>query len=107
MGLDAQVIGIGPFSQKLVPSLDYPKDFYAEVAEGATVITLVFEALTSEQSHKLADCFKVKAMELGNHVLNPDLADLVWLENEFGPEAVQNFQVLRQANFKFYYLPNA
>jgi hypothetical protein len=107
MGLDAQVIGIGSFSQKLVSSLKYPKNFYDGVPEDSTVVTHVFEALTSEQSYKLAECFGVKAMDLGNHVLKSDLADLVSLEKEFGLEAVQKFQTLRQVNFKFYYLPNA
>jgi hypothetical protein len=107
MGLDAQVIGIGSFSQKLVAALEYPKDFYNGVSEGAIVVTYVFEALTSEQSHKLAESFGVKAMDLGNHVLKSDSADLASLEKEFGREAVQKFQMLREAKFKFYYLPNA
>ena len=107
MGLDAQVIGIGPYSQKLVSSLEYPQHFYPDVAEGKTVITHVFEALTSEQSHSLAESFGVKAMDLGDHVLKPDSADLIQLERVFGSEPVQKFQTLQQAGFKFYYLPNA
>jgi hypothetical protein len=107
MGLDAQVIAIGPFSQSVVPALEYPPEYYAGVRPGARVITCVFEALTSEQSHKLAGAFGVGAMELGNHHLSAADANLATLVELFGEESVKRFELLSRHGFEFYYLPRA
>lgn len=107
MGLDAQVIGIGRFSRAIVHALDYPAHYYASVPTGATVIATVFEALTSEQSYALAQCFGVEAMDLGRHMLDASAADLKRLEQEFGDDQVQHFQALYDAGFQFYYMPRA
>ena len=109
MGLDANLIAIGPFSPAVLPALEYPADFYADVPEGATVITLVFEAFSSSGSHSLARCLGVGALELGRHALGAAKdADVAALEGteEFG-EQVPAFLALRDAGFQFYYLPNA
>ena len=109
MGLDAHLLAIGPFSRAVLPALEYPADFYAEVREGATVVTLVFEALTSASSHALAGSFGVGALELGRHALgaapHADVAALRAAE-EFA-EQVPAFLALREAGFQFYYRPNA
>jgi hypothetical protein len=107
MGLDAQIIGIGPFSEAINEALEYPPDYYNSVPTGATVITLVFEALTSEQSHTLAQCFGVGAMDLGRHLLGASIADIDTLRRNFGDEEVHHFRLLRDAGFQFYFMPNA
>src|SRR5882672_3418477 len=56
-----------PIFQHRCSGARVPSDYYANVNEGTTVITSVFVALTSEQSHKLARAFGVGAVELGNH----------------------------------------
>ncbi len=68
---------------------------------------MVFEALTSEQSHTLAQSFGVEAMDLGRHVLDASAADTKRLRSEFGDQEVQHFQALRDAGFQFYYMPRA
>jgi hypothetical protein len=107
MGLDAQIIAIGPFSRKVVKALEYPEADYAQVKEGATVVSNVFLAMTSEESHKLAACFGVGAMDLGRHELNSHVADEKKLAEVFDEENVRDFLVLRENGFKFYFLPNA
>jgi hypothetical protein len=107
MGLDAQVIAVGPFSQAVVPAMEYPAEYYTGVIAGATVVTNVFGACTSEISHKLAHEFGVGAMELGNHVLYPDKANHTLLLELFGEEDVDRFLLLARCGFAFYYLPNA
>lgn len=106
MGLDAQVIAIGPFSSTVTAALGYPPDYYANVNEGTTVITSVFVALTSEQSHKLARAFGVSAMDLGNHHLAAAKANLAALVELFDEESVKQFELLSEHGFNFYYLPH-
>jgi hypothetical protein len=107
MGLDAQIIGIGPFSKAIAHALEYPADYYASVPASTTVVTTVFEALTSQQSHALAKCFGVEAMDLGRHVLDASAADMISLRAEFGDDPVQHFQALHSAGFQFYFMPRA
>ena len=106
MGLDAQVIAIGPFSAAVAPALEYGADGYAGVASGVTVVTNVFLAGTSADSHLLASAFEVGAMELGRHHLDPGKADLARLTEIFGETDVAKFQCLALHGFDFYYLPN-
>src|SRR5437879_1406076 len=102
MGLDAQLIANGPFSKAVLPGLEYPTQFYAEVEEGATVITNVFTAISSELSHDLARCFAIGAMGLGKHHVDAGTADLPALKESFGDEDVSRFVLLRDAGFQFY-----
>ena len=107
MGLDAQVIAVGHFSQAVLPALEYAPDLYATVPHGTTVITNVFIGATSEGSRSLASAFNVGALELGRHVLDADIADLDALSALFGDSDVARFERLRAHGFVFYYLPNA
>jgi hypothetical protein len=106
MGCDAEIIAIGPFSTKLIPALGYPEEQYRGVAEGATVITCVFAAFGSTESEKLARCFGVGRWDLGRHVLDASHADLNTLQREFDEQSTQHFLELREAGFRFYYMPN-
>lgn len=66
MGLDAQVIAIGSFSEDVINALEYGAERYAGVEPGQIVITNVFVATRpSSISHELARAFGVEAMELG------------------------------------------
>ncbi|HLO95460.1 MAG TPA: hypothetical protein VK195_14205 [Burkholderiaceae bacterium] len=107
MGLDAQVIAIGPYSGEIATSLEYGEQFYADVAPGSTVVTNVFIAGTSDASHKLAEAFGVGALELGKHQLDPSRANIAALSEVFGEQNAQQFQRLARAGFTFFYLPNA
>lgn len=107
MGLDAQVIAIGPFSDDVLPCLEYGALCYAEVEQGTTVVTNLFIACTSEASHALAKAFGVGAMELGKHHLSPIGTDMALLREHFGERDVACFERLAERGFQFYYLPNA
>jgi hypothetical protein len=106
MGCDAEIIAIGPFSKRIVHALGYPEDQYRGVAEGTTVIAFVFEASGSTESEKLAQCFGVGRWDLGQHVLNASRADLTTLRRDFDEHLTDNFVTLRDAGFKFYFMPN-
>lgn len=107
MGLDAQVIAVGPFSQSVLPALEYGPEFYAALIPGTTIVSNVFLAGTSEASHQLAAAFGVGAMELGKHELHPERANHELLAEVFGEQNLAQFVLLAQAGFRFYYLPNA
>ncbi len=107
MGLDAQVIAIGQFSPDIVWALEYDESYYTNVPIGATVVTNVFLGCTSEESGRLANAFGVGAMELGKHVLDPDLANIDEIEEVFGEKQVMEYKCLVQHGFSFFYLPNA
>ena len=107
MGLDAQVIAIGPFSNEIASALEYEPKFYVDVPPGTTVVSNVFIAETSATSHALAAAFGVGAMELGRHRLDATVASLAQLAAEFGERDVENFERLRAQGFEFFYLPNA
>lgn len=107
MGLDAQVIAIGPYSSEIATSLEYGPKHYSDVELGTTVVTNVFVAGTSECSHQLAAAFGVGAMELGKHKLDPAQANVAQLVEVFGEENTLQFTRLAQAGFAFFYLPNA
>jgi hypothetical protein len=83
-GLDAQVIAIGPFSHSVLPSMEYPANYYAEVAAGQIVVTNVFVVTTSSASHELASAFGVGAMELGRHHLDAQCVNIEKLKSLVG-----------------------
>lgn len=105
MGLDAQVIAIGPFSDDIVSCLEYG-NLYAGIEPGTTVVTNVSIASSSDASHALAKAFEVGAMELGRHHLRPENVNVELLRAEFGDQDVASFQRLAERGFQFYYLPN-
>ena len=107
MGLDAEVIAVGPFSQAILPAMEYGPDFYVGVSDGTTVITNLFIAGTSEASRNLALAFGVGAMDLGRHVLDADSANIEKLTEVFGGDNTAQFQLLANHGFTFYFLPNA
>jgi hypothetical protein len=106
MGLDAEVIAIGPFSLEIAGSLEYGAQRYADVEHGATVVTTIFLAPTSVDSHALAAAFGVGAFEMGKHHLDAHKADLAQLRGLCSERELTDFLNLREHGFEFYYLPN-
>ncbi len=107
MGLNAQIVAIGPYSSAVGNSLEYGSTFYSDVVPGTEVITNVFIACTSDESHQLAAAFGVGAMEFGKHKLDPNKADFPRLTELFGDDDIKQFQCLAHHGFDFFYLPNA
>jgi hypothetical protein len=107
MGLDAQVIAIGPFAAEIASALEYGVSFYTNVEPGTLIVSNVFIAGTSDASHELAAAFGVGAMDFGSHKLNPECANIAKLIEVFGKDNVEQFQCLAHNGFSFFYLPNA
>ncbi len=64
----------------------------------------VFEG--SDRSQELATCFGIEAWNFNQHRLNGAEADIVRLTEMFSGEEVTTFEVLRDAGFGFYFIPN-
>ena len=106
MGLDAQVIAIGPFSTGIASALEYGEQRYEGVPAGATVVSMVFLAATTDESVALAAAFGVGAFEMGKHRLDAQKADIDKLTELFGEADARNFQRLAGSGFDFFYMPN-
>lgn len=106
MGLDAQVIAIGPFAADIASALEYGGKQYEGVPAGATVISTVFLAATTDESVALAAAFGVGAFEMGRHKLDPSSANIDALLAQFGEADADNFRRLASRGFEFFYMPN-
>lgn len=73
MGMDADVIVIGPLSVLAkFDALDYPVSYYEDIPLGTLILGTVAQAEATNQSHKLAGICGVEPWDLGGHqVKNP------------------------------------
>ncbi|RPI54301.1 MAG: hypothetical protein EHM49_03310 [Deltaproteobacteria bacterium] len=112
MGMDADVIGIGKFSSDTAHLLDYSPDFYSDTKEGADVITTVFLAGTSDQSHQLARAMGVDPWDFNTHKINASKVSVFELRKfvEYSPDHeekdIDGFIQLVEKGFTFFYRPN-
>jgi len=107
MGMNAEVIGIGTFRRSIAPFLGYPEESYANTREGVTIAEMVFFIETgSFESRKLAACFHIDPWDFNQHELDASIADLAGLRELFGEKMVCSFVALRDAGFRFFFLPN-
>lgn len=68
MGMDAEIIAIGPFRIfKEAAVLDYPDDFYIGAKPDDQIITTVARAETTQQSQDLARIARVNSWSLWSH----------------------------------------
>jgi hypothetical protein len=108
MGMDAELLATGKFSQSIVGFLQYPANFYDGIPDGAIIITHVCNSVTSRGSELLAKALGIEPWALDRHCyiagVNANLSDMEEaIEN---PEDVVRFLGLREAGFTFHYLPN-
>jgi len=107
MGMEAEIIAIGPFSRKIAGHMEYPAERYKDTREGVPVITHLFTVYNgSGASRKMAGCFGVEAWDFNQHHLDPVCADLETLREMFDAREVESFLALREAGFQFYFVPN-
>lgn len=115
MSMQAYVIGFGPFNSGLVEYMDFPTDWYDDVAMGDEVIVQLFHCGTTEQSKRLAEVLGVEPFRLGNHAI-PHNSQINWAELhkmvedsgvEWTHSDVEGFEQLLGAGFKCFYYPGA
>lgn len=112
MGMDANVIGAGPFSQDVVDILDYPAEYYKDTKEGTIVLVSIFLANTTDQSYELARALGVEAWDFNTHKIDPAKIDRDALVEfacgsvELSVSHVDAFFKLIEKGFIFIYRPN-
>jgi hypothetical protein len=111
MGMNAEVIAIGPFKKHLAKHLDYDASWYDDVPEGTSVITSLFHCTTAEASRDLAKAlFGHGPWDIQYHCFDNgkvklfDLSELC--ERLSIPENYESFIVLKEHGFKFWFRPN-
>ncbi len=111
MGMDADVIVIGPFSVLVkLDVLEYPMYFYGGVQFADLVLGFVAGANTTDESHELAKICGVEAWDLGNHqVKNPvepiDSYDCIGEDREIKIYELL-VELLKYDNIQLWYRPN-
>lgn len=112
MGMDADVIGIGKFSSDIVDLLDYPPEFYSDTQEGADIITTVFIAGTSDQSHQLARAMGIDPWDFNAHKIDTskvsadELVEFVEHSPDHEEKDIDEFMQLVEKGFTFFFRPN-
>jgi hypothetical protein len=106
MGLDADVIGFGPFSDSIRECLDYPEDYYESTNEGQLVVVSFFPCVTDEQSRFLAESLGCEVWDFNTHEIDAGRVDRSKLEQLFREEDVKWFFRCMRKGFKFFYRPN-
>ncbi len=120
MGMDAEILAVGPFHARLAEHLPFPAKFYAGTQEGATVLRFLFPCATSGESWLLAECLQIDPWNFNQHKFDPHQLDEDLLLDRTGRLAEitsfgwsfdvekewKSFVALRDAGFDFYFLPN-
>lgn len=122
MGMQAELIGIGPCNGLSVGYLAYNADAYKGIKPGTKVYALVAYCDTTHQSRDLADKFEVDIGNFETHYINRERAkalarkfsrmdyeDVEKLVEDWRLDArsiIEQFIALTHAGFEFFYLPN-
>ena len=109
--LNAQLIAVGKYDDKIVRFLPYEAECYLNVPSGYPVVVPLFWCWhDDEKSRQLASCFGIQPEDFENHNVNPHVADIPELRELFPPclsDSVNDFIGLREAGFTFHYIPDA
>jgi hypothetical protein len=112
MGMDADIIGIGPYSDSIAHLLSYSPAFYMDTKEGAEIITTVYLAETTASSHALAQAVGVEPWDFNTHkidVVNIHTVELVEFlshSSMYMEEDAGRIFELAKKGFTFFYRPN-
>ena len=111
MGLDAEVIVIGPCGVlRSCMVLDYPDDYYDDIPVGALVLGTVAYADTTYESQELARICGVEPWDLGNHqvkkLIEPNDPES-FIGSQFASVVYTKLNVLLKSdNVQVWYRPN-
>lgn len=113
MGMDAQLIGVGPFSPMIKEHLDYQPSCYDGVERGTIIITILATCSSTAQSRKLAAALDIDPWDFSQH----RLLTLSHSQIERAGEAIaggedsamlmaERLSLFVACGFTFFYLPN-
>lgn len=108
MGMNAYVLCVGAFSEKIKDCLLYGAEFYEDTKPGTIVVTHKLHCNTSEESRRLAEVLGCDAWDFNTHRVNkeeinwPALYDIGWDEKV----EVGRLDKLMEAGFLCIFMPN-
>lgn len=114
MGMNADVIAIGPFSKSIAGLLDYPAEFYDNTKPGTTVITTFCSAPGINTSNMLAAAMGVDPWDFNTHKIDSEniirglgaLTEFAFATGESVIELNEHFNRLAKEGFTFFFRPN-
>lgn len=119
MGMDADIICIGPFSRDILDCLNYDAEDCKGIEEGRLVSITICHCNTTDQSHELARCFKnLDPQDFNTHHITEDRvqwislsmmyfdADGCRLHTSKHPLQWQRLEILLNRGFTCIYQPN-
>ena len=114
MGMDADVIGFGPFRKEIAKYLPYSEEAYDGVKNTSWVVVEFFRVNSTEHSMELAKAFGIDPWDFNKHrvsglaVTDKTIDDLrrvgeheCWDDNE-----IEGFLKCLKLGFIFFYRPN-
>lgn len=109
MGMAAEVIAIGPYSQSLLGVLPGDPETYSRLSDGATIVVSLFGrwgSRGSTASRQLASILGVEPWNFSTHCFPGDGVDLEDLADLVGKDDALCFRALLQLRFQFFFCPN-
>jgi hypothetical protein len=109
MGMDANIICIGPFSHDIIDCLNYDAEDYEGTEEGKLISVTLCHCNTTDQSNELARCFKeLDSHDFNTHHITEDRVQWISLSMmEFeNPSQWERLEKLLQHGFTCIYQPN-
>ena len=112
MGMCAEIIAIGPFSQSVAGYLGYSAELFANTTEGAVVTARLFGILEgSGLSREFASLLGISdPWDFNQHQIEPSIINVLGLESfaktysEYDDD-VNSLKVLLTAGFAFHFRP--
>ncbi len=113
MEMEADLLAIGVFNKAIVDYLDYPKQYYDDMIEGAAVITTIFHCSTTSRSHELAELLDIhNVYDFNKHFLSNNKMQKILLNSSdsfmclFSLDETNKLDILTKYNFWFIFRPN-
>ena len=115
MGMYAEILAIGPFSEKLAAHLAFPSDYYNGTRDGTPVIVELFGMCGTSASREFALHLGIdEAWDFNQHAIDPQKINFKGLAEQFRLRAdgdklaadLQSLQVLIANGFKLIFMPN-
>lgn len=112
MGMDANVVCMGPFDEAIADCLDYDPNDYGSVPKNYPVVTTVMNCNTTDASRELARLLRANPEYFETHCINGHEIDWAGLEEmaermvEWDDYEVHTLHRLLDAGFTCIYCPN-
>jgi len=112
MGLDAELLLLGPFSEEVKSFLDYPPEYYDDTNDDTVVTRSMFSCVTTDQSYELAEIVGCEAWNFNTHIVRKENVDIPALTEFVERNAdsvfkdIKTFMFLLDKGFTCIYMPN-